>query len=359
MDVKKKIYFIVPSMRGGGSERVISILVNNLDRTKYDVSLVLLQKEGRYLDDLASDVKIIDLNAKRARYSIFKIVKILMDDKPDIVFSTLGHLNLLISMLRFFFPKSMKFIARESSIVSVNNNQEKFPKVFDFLYRKFYDNFDLIISQSHCMKNDLVNNYDIVEDKIKVINNPVDIDKITKLMQTDEILFDKNKINLLSVGRLNAVKGYDLLFQSLAKLDDKYHLTILGEGAQKESLLKLSLDLGIQNRVIFKGFESNPYKYMAQANLMVLSSRYEGFPNVVLEANACGTPVVAFNCSGGTGEIIEDGVNGFLVACGDVNLLAKRIDEAVVFEWDKEKVSLLILKRYNLDYIIEKYQTNI
>jgi len=356
MDVRKKILFIVPSMRGGGSERVISIIVNHLNRDKFDITLALLKKEGKYLNELPNDIQIIDLNARQARYSILKIIKLIYQLKPNVVFSTLGYLNLIVSIIRPIFSKKIKFIARESNIVSIQNKQEKYPKFFNFLYKIFYKNFDTIICQSNCMKKDLINNFGIDNNKLVVINNPVNIDRISELSNTEEILFDNNRINIIAVGRLSYQKGYDLLLNALSLLEDKYHLHIIGDGSEKESLIKLSKKLNIQNRVHFLGFQDNPYKYMAQADLMVLSSRYEGLPNVVLEANACGLPVVAFDCPGGTGEIIINGVNGFLVKCGDVEKLVDKIIEASKYEWDKEKIVNLVEKRFSLKNIIIKYE---
>jgi len=349
--------FIVPSMRGGGSERVISILLKYLSRTKYDIILVLLKNEGKYLDDLPNDIKIIDLNVRKARFSIFKIRNAIKRFEPDIVFSTLGHLNLLISMIRPFLSKKIKFIARESNTVSIQNKQEKYPNLFNFLYKFFYNNFDLIVCQSNYMKNDLINNYDIKNAKIVVINNPVDTEYIKKMLKKSNQLFlDKNKVNLLAVGRLSKQKGYDLLLQALSKLDKKFHLTILGEGNEEIYLKALAKTLKIQNQVLFMAFQENPYKYMSQADLYILSSRYEGFPNVVLEAHTCGTPVVAFDCPGGTSEIIENGVNGFLCQCGKVDALVEKINKASLQRFDKNKIKNLTVNKYDVNIIITYYE---
>lgn len=355
--MKNKIMFIVPSMRGGGSERVISILLKYLSRTKYDIILVLLKNEGKYLDDLPNDIKIIDLNVRKARFSIFKIRNAIKRFEPDIVFSTLGHLNLLISMIRPFLSKKIKFIARESNTVSIQNKQEKYPNLFNFLYKFFYNNFDLIVCQSNYMKNDLINNYDIKNAKIVVINNPVDTEYIKKMLKKSNQLFlDKNKVNLLAVGRLSKQKGYDLLLQALSKLDKKFHLTILGEGNEEIYLKALAKTLKIQNQVLFMAFQENPYKYMSQADLYILSSRYEGFPNVVLEAHTCGTPVVAFDCPGGTSEIIENGVNGFLCQCGKVDALVEKINKASLQRFDKNKIKNLTVNKYDVNIIITYYE---
>ena len=350
MDVKKKVFFIVPSMRGGGSERVMSILLTHLDRSKFDVVLILLKKEGRYLEDLPNDLKIIDLNVSHARKAMLKIAKLIREEKPNVVFSTLGYLNILISIIRPFFSKKIKFIGRESSIVSVKNKKEKYPKLFDFLYKFFYSNFDMIISQSYYMKNDLMDNYRIKDNKIKVINNPVDIDKINILSQ--EIV--QEKVQLLAVGRLSYVKNFQVLIKVLVKLPD-VELTILGEGKEKENLVDLAKELDVLPRVTFLGFQDNPYKYMKNANLLVLTSHYEGFPNVILEANACGLPVVAFKCPGGTAEIIEEGVNGFLVECGNLKKLSQRIKESLTYKWNKQEVERIINERYEVKTIVASY----
>jgi glycosyltransferase involved in cell wall biosynthesis len=349
--MKTKILFIVPSMRGGGSERVISILLNHINRDKFDITLILLKKEGIYLADLPSDIKIIDLDIKQARYALFAIIKQIRKIQPNIVLSTLGYLNILISIIRPFFSKKIKFIARESSIVSIQNKQEKYPKLFDFLFRNFYKNFDIIISQSNYMKNDLIVNYNIDKEKIKVINNPVDIDKIAILSneKCEEI------VDLLAVGRLDKNKNFKDIIEVLPYLKDRT-LTILGDGKEKENLEQLVKQLGLKNRVFFKGFQANPYKYMKQATVLILTSKYEGFPNVLLETNACGIPVVAYNCPGGTGEIIEDGVNGTLVKCQDVELLKTIIQKAINIKWDKEKMINMTKKKYGLDNIIRQYE---
>jgi len=346
--VKKKILFIVPSMRGGGSERVISILLKYLNRDKFDITLVLLKKEGQYLDNLPKDLKIVDLNVKQARYALFKIIKQIKIQKPDIVFSTLGYLNVLMSTIRPFFSKKIKFIARESSIVSINNQQEEFRSLFDFLYRKFYKNFDLIISQSKFMKDDLVKNYFIAENKIKVINNPVDIEKINQL-SSEKI---DSEIELLAIGRLDKNKNFKDIIKALPQLNKK--LTILGDGYEKETLQKLANSISAD--VEFLGFQDNPYKYMKNAKLLIITSLYEGFPNVVLEANACGLPVVAFNCPGGTAEIIEDGLNGFLVECGDIDKLVEKMNISSQYSWNCKQIKSYIKEHYAVKKIIKEYE---
>lgn len=344
-------------MRGGGSEKVMSTLISNLDVQKYDLTLVLIKKEGRYLDDLSKDLKIIDLNSSKTRYALLKIINLIRLEKPNVVFSTLAYLNLLMAVIRPFFSKEIKFVARESNTVSIKNKSQPYPKLFDWLYKNFYNNFDLIISQSEYMKEDLIENYGIKKSKIEIINNPVDTNGIDHLSKENINVFDVNNINLLAVGSMSEQKGFDLLLKAFAKLGVNYFLTILGDGPKNRYFKRLASDLGVIDRVNFVGFQNNPYVYMRQADLFILSSRYEGFPNVVLEANACGTPVVAFNCPGGTREIIEHGINGLMVKCQDIDELATKIQDAKNLKFDADRIIENIECKYGLRKIVNQYES--
>ena len=361
MDKKrKKILFIVPSLFGGGSERVLLTLLTHIDREKFEPVLVVVNTQGvlgKFKKNIPADIKFIDLKAAQLRYAVFKIIKVIKLSKPDMVFSMLGHLNLLFAMLRPFLSKNITFIARESNTVSSHNQDERYPKLFDWLFSKFYNNLDLIINQSEYMKNDLVQNYNTDEKKIKVINNPVDIEKIEKLSsESTGNLFDERKINLLCVGKLEHAKGYDLLIKALTKLDDRFFITILGEGSQESALKEQAFKNGVLDKIAFIGFADNPYAYMKQADLLILSSRYEGLPNVVLEANACGTPVVAFNAPGVNCEVIKNGFNGFLVEDFDTDKMAQKIAGASKFKFNYEEIKQECKRKYAVLKIVKKYE---
>ncbi len=358
-DKRENILFILPSLEGGGSQRVMLTIMTYMDRKKFNPKLALVKKEGEFLSQVPKDIPIYDLNAKQLRYAIFKIIKLIKSENPDIVFSTLGHLNLLLALLKPILPKKTLFIARESNTVSIQNLSEKYPKLFDWLFKNVYKNFDLIITQSHFMKDDLVNNYDIDEKKIKVIYNPLASDKIEKLANEKikpSTLFDTTKINLLSVGRIDRQKGYDLLLESFGKLDENYALTILGEGEMKKELEDFVKERKLSKRVFFKGFSQNPYIYLKHADLFLLSSRYEGFANVVLEANYCELPVVAFKAPGVNDEIVKEGFNGFLVENFDTDLFAQTIEKASKYRFDKKKIKKHTEDRYDGVKIVKEYE---
>ena len=161
---------------------------------------------------------------------------------------------------------------------------------------------------------------------------------------------DKNT-ELLAVGRLDKNKNFKDIIEILPKLNMK--LTILGDGVERENLQKLATKLNVN--VEFLGFQKNPYKYMKNAKLLILTSLYEGLPNVVLEANACEVPVIAYNCIGGTRELINEGINGFLVECENKEDLQQKIRDGLNYKWDKEKIKNYIAK-FSVDNIIKKYE---
>ncbi len=358
MDVrKKKIIFVMPSLSGGGAERVMLSLVKHIDKQKFEPIFVLMKKEGRFLNLLPKELKVINLNSSNARYAIFKIAKVIRDIKPDIVFSTLGHLNLLIAVIKPFFSKEIKFISRESNTVSLENRQEKYPKLFNWLYRNVYNNFDQIITQSKYMRDDLIKNFGIKKEKIFVIYNPVDIEEIDKKsQQTGECILPKDKINLIAVGRLTPQKGFDILIDALNYLDDRFYLSIFGEGDDKSVLQEKIIRLGLIDKITLHGFSNNPYPFMKNGNLFILSSRYEGLPNVVLEANACGLACVAFDTPGGTAEIIKENKTGVLVKKFEALSLANAINTAIKSDFDSKYIKKYCTQNFNVSKIVQKYE---
>ncbi len=353
---KKRIMFFLPLLNGGGAERVVLTLLKHLDKSRFEPILVLLKNEGRYTGMVPQNIEVIDLQASQARNAVFKIIKVIRTRKPDIVFTTLAYLNLIIAMLRPLFPKKTLFIARESNTVSIRNKREKYPRLFDWLYRHVYQNFDLIVTQAEFMKKDLVTNYGIAPEKMVVIYNPVDTRTVTQLSTQTSADLPKNVCNLLAVGKLGYQKGFDLLLEAMCELDAHYYLTILGEGSDHEALQKQIVENNLQNRVTLAGFAQNPYAFMKAADLLVLSSRFEGLPNVVLEANTCGTPVVAFDAAGGTGEIIHNGKNGFLVTPFDTRAFAQTIQKACDYPFDHEAIKKETDQNFGIEKVIKTYE---
>ena len=359
MTKKQKIVFVIHELKLGGAERVIVSLMNHISREKYTIHLIVFKDIGELFDEVRKDVTIHSLKSSSVKKGILSLIGKIYHIQPDIVFSGIGFLN---AMLSFFIPllnlisrSKIYWIARETSIVSLR--KEKYPNLIPWLYRNSYKNFDRIICQSEYMREDLLKNYDIPSHKVTVINNPVDTDKIKqRALEPLAYSFPKNKINIVAVGSLRYVKRFDLLLEAFALLGDGYTLTIVGKGEEILTLKAQSIRLGIDGAVNFVGQQSNPYGYMKRADVLVLTSEFEGFPNVLLEANSCGTPVIAFDCPGGTRDIIKEGLNGILVPCKDIKALAQAIKSYKKFNFDTEAICSYISSHYGLSEIIKKYE---
>ena len=349
---KKTIIFILPDLESGGAERIVTTIANHLPREKFIPKIMLMRKEGAYLKLLKEDVEIIDLKVLRIRQSIIPILKEIKKRKPDLVFSGFGEVNAYLSPLIKLFPKT-KFIARETNVVSQHVTR---PEI-KFFY-KFYNNYHQIICQSDDMKNDLLQNFNIKKEKIIKINNPVDFDFInTKLIQSETPNdFDITCKNIVAIGNLSSRKGFDNLLKVFHHLKfEKIKLHILGDGRDKDELKQIKKELDLKN-VIFHGRQENPYPYLKFADLFILSSRYEGFPNVLLEAGACGTFALANDCPGGIREIIQPGINGEIANIEDFEGFANKIKELLNQNHNAEKIRNSIESRFSKDIILKKYE---
>ena len=353
--MKKKICFIVPNLGGGGAEKVALHLLNNLNLNKFNLSVIIIYKDkGEYFTDLRKEVKRIFLEKEKVRYFIFSLYKTLKKEKPDIVIDFSFESMILTGVFIIPFFKNIYFVGRQMNILGI----QKFNFLKRWLLKMAYKNFDKIITQSRDMTEDLLKNISISKEKIEEINNATDIDKIEELSNENiEIEFDKNSKNLLCVGRLAPQKGFDLIINTMLLLDKNIKLYIIGNGKEKENLVNLIKKLNLEDHVFLLGKKSNPYIYMKNADLFILSSRYEGFPNVLLEAGACGLYSICNDCPGGVNEIIEKNINGNIVDFNNKNLVAKIIEENLTSYRNKEKIKKSIENRYSLSKIINKYES--
>jgi len=357
---RQKLVGLIHELTMGGAERMMVNILNHFSEKEDEVHLIIFKNIGTLKELLNKNIIIHDLNDVSVKKGMPKCLKKIYQINPDRVFSGIGHLNIalapFIPLMRLLLPQ-IKWISRETNIVSLQNQEEKFPKVFDYLYNKTYKNFDVIIAQSEDMKQDLLENYPATASKISLINNPIDIGRVAVLgAEKSAYTFKEGVINLVSVGTLRQKKRQDLLLETLSLLPKNYHLVIVGSGAEEHRLKDLMKILNLEDRVTFEGHQTNPYPYMKGADLFILTSEHEGFPNVLLESNSLGTPVVAFACPGGITEIIEEGINGFSVSNRDVIALSKRIEEAIDQGFEKSLVIDSVERRYSKDIIFERYE---
>jgi len=345
---KIRILFILPSLHAGGSETVVLRLLNSFDRSKFEILLIVLKKEGILLSLIPLDISTIYLDHNRTILSFPALIKLTWRLRPQILFSTLGHVNLLIALLKPLLPTCF-LVARESSIVSIRNRDERYPKIFDFLFRTVYKRFNLLICQSKFMQEDLVKNFCIDVNKTVVINNPIDFSKVPTILQRSH----NSRPVLLSVGQLRREKGYDRVIQALSKCNFDFTYKIIGAG-NRQGLESLVHSLSLSSKVEFLGQIIHPFEILRTSDCLLLGSYYEGFPNVVLEANACGVPVIAFRAPGGHNEIIQQGVNGWFA--DNEREFCELLNTQVYTNVDKGLITTMTRERYALPIIVKQYE---
>ena len=354
----KKIAFLIGSLTGGGAEQVCVTLLNNCVRIGYEVELIVLHlKDSKYLNRVSKRVKIVNLNTERVRYSLWKLLKYLYWYKPDICVIFNYQISIAVSFLNLFISPRIKIISRCINTLSykLNSINILLKYVNKIVIKSAYSYSDIIISQSEGMKNDLVNNFRINYSKIKTINNPLNELIESNINKDNDIKEDY----LFCIGRLEKQKNFKMAIESFAQLSHKFpylKLKIAGIGLLKEELKELTIRLGIKDKVEFIGFvEGNSLiRYYRKARLTLLTSLFEGFPNVLIESMALGTPVISVNCPSGPSEIIEDKINGILVESYNSEDFAKAIISGLEFDWDYESVKNTT-RRYSSQLIVNKY----
>ncbi|HEV2176383.1 MAG TPA: glycosyltransferase [Terriglobia bacterium] len=359
---RRTVLFVLPSLAGGGAERAILTLLRHLDRTRFEPHLALVEAAGPYLKEVPADVPVHDLKSSRVRRAIPGIIRLAWSLRPQTAHSTLGELNLAMVLSRPFLPREMRLVLQEvictsRQLAQVSRHSGK----WQWLYRHLYPRADKIICVSDDVLNDLAENFAIPRAKLVRVYYFVDVDRIWQLAALGENPYPDASPQVVAAGRLHKQKGFDLLLDALAlvaKTLPSVRLTILGEGPLEAELKAQSEQLGLSSSVRFAGFQSNPYPYFKHADLFVLSSRYEGLPNVALEALALGKPVVASDCPGGVREVLEACPLGHLVPPGDAPALAGAITEVLQSRSESYRLEGVeaFLERFRVERIVREYE---
>ncbi len=338
MQADKKIHltFFLPSLEGGGAEKNVIHFIGALPKDDYGITIALAQKKGVFLSSVPAHVTVVDLNSKSLTVLFFKLRDYIKKNPNHIFISSFPRFNAISLLARKFSGAPVKVIIIEHKAFSLFATTSRFfvhrfiaRFMFPHFIKLFYPTADAIICVSYGVKKDLLT-FIANSPKISVIYNPVVTESIGQLCGQEVShpwFFDKNVPIVLAVGRLIYAKDYPTLLTSFANVLKKVpvRLAILGEGDQRAALELRAAELGIQESVAFLGFDQNPYKYMSRASVFVLSSVHEGFGNVLVEAMACGVPVVSTDCKSGPSEIIQNGQNGLLVPPKDKEALAEAL----------------------------------
>lgn len=353
-ETKTKILLITPTLECGGSEKFVSLFCNHINTQLFSVCLVVVNNSKPFYTITNPAVEIIDLKKNRVLFSLSVIKRTVEKFKPDIIFSTANHLNLYLAIFRNSFDAGIKFIAREASIVSINSRQAKMPFLYNRLIKKYYNRFDKIVCQSVYMQQDLTGLYNITADKTIVIHNATQEIAGKPIKPGKE---DKERVyKFITIGRLSEEKGIERLIHTVGLISVPFQYFIIGEGDKRAELEKLIRDLHLQENVFLSGERPEPFAGMEDADLFLMGSYYEGFPNVLLEAGAHGIPAIVFNVPGGIGEIIAENENGLLVDDNDVIDYASAIKKALQVNFDRDRIAEMTKERFSINKIIPKLE---
>jgi len=326
----KRLLFVISSFYGGGAEMVLVHMINYLHRKRYAMELVVFDNFLDYCQLIPKDVSVHCLH-KKNRMDFVRLVKdlrtIIRRIRPDVVFSLMFYTNVLTVLSSRWVGKRFRLILCEHIYLPTFLQAGTFSSLKSKIVPYTYNRADWVVGVSKSIRTSLVRDFKVNPLKTVTIYNPIPLEDIRKKAEAavEHPFLSGDYTVLLSAGRLKPQKRFDRLlkaFGTVARQRSNTVLLIMGEGTLRFELENLSRELGIRDRVDFVGFQRNPFAWMSKADLFVLSSDFEGLPMTLLEAMACGVPVVSTDCPSGPAEIIIENENGLLSPLDDGALAA-------------------------------------
>ncbi len=323
------IAFYLPSLHGGGAERVVVNLVQGIAARGLPVDVVLAAAEGTFLDQLPPAVRLVDLRASRVLRSLGPLARYLRRERPRVLVSSLSHANLVALWAAKLARRATPVIVTVHNTMSQSSTEQGrlAGGVWPHLLRAFYPWASRVVAVSRGAADDLARSSGVPRDRVEVVYNPVITPGMMALTRQspDHRWFAPGQPPVvLGAGRLTRQKDFPTLIRAFAEVrrHRAARLIILGEGEERPGLEALVAALGLADDVALPGFREDAMAYMAGSALFVLSSAWEGLPTVLIEALAAGTRVVSTDCPSGPREILQEGRLGALVPVGDAVALA-------------------------------------
>ena len=364
---RSRVCFVLPSLNGGGAERAAVQVLNGLDASYWERSMFLFERSGPYLNDVdpAIDLHSAPRPARTARWRALRAF--VQRVQPHVVMAFLSFASALTAA-RAAGTRSKVVFNQQTPLTAFLTDADYAWRsgwrraAFTAGSRVVYGAADLIVATSRGVADDLTRNFGVSPDSMRVLPNPVDLDVVrtraSEPLQPGEQLRSADPV-IVAAGRLADAKNYPLLIDAVAKLRASIpaRLFILGQGELEAALRRQVSDRGLGEAVTFLGFQSNPWKFIAQADVFALSSHYEGFGNVLIESMALGIPVVA-TASAGTRDIVESETTGLLVHSHTVDALAaslRRVLENRPMRDAMSRAALDAAERFAAPRVIAEY----
>lgn len=362
-DLKPRVALFLPDLNGGGAERVMLDLSRGLSDRGHLVDLILVKRRGPYLVDVSPSVRLIDLGRARIITAMPSLVRYLRRERPYALIATRRHAIVTALWSKRISAVPLRLIIRESNVFSIDRaSRTAKRRIRDYLASWSYAWADEIVANSHGLAADVADAVRLPLERIHVIHNPVVTPDLYSRAEepVDHPWFEPGEPPVvLGVGRLNKQKDFSTLIRAFALVRQQRaaRLLILGEGKERRNLENLVQALGLNGCVMLPGFVTNPFAYMARAAVFALSSAWEGSPNVLVQAMACGCPVVSTDCRSGPREILNHGEYGALVPVGDSEKLAAAIVRVLHSQPDGALLRARAREAFALDGIVDQYLT--
>lgn len=379
-----RVLLLLPSMHGGGAERMALHLLNHLDRKEFSVRLGLMRRSGAYLSEV--DSQCMDWARWGERYLDYdrgnaasyrpqrllagaglipaNFVAILKRQRPHVVMSFLKGASVCTGVaVKVYGRSKLRWIAREGNnphaVLEDELQQPLARAVIERIVGHTYRSADAVVAISHGLARNLHDRLKVAESRLHTVPNAVDITKV-QTSASAEPAWVPRRPYVIGVGRLARQKGFDVLIQAYASSHTRtsHDLMIIGEGNERTALQDLIRGLGVEDQVHLPGFMENPWALMARSSAFVLSSLWEGFGNVVIEAMACGAPTIVTDCDYGPSEIADGGRCGLVVARNDQRALSDALDTLVAdaqLRSDFIDKGLKRAKDYDVTHIVQQY----
>ncbi|QYU68615.1 glycosyltransferase [Leptolyngbya sp. 15MV] len=337
----------------------MAILASGFSERGYGVNLVLASAKGPYLADVGDGVRVVDLDAGSIAMSALPLARYLRDERPRTILSAMSHANVVACFAKRMARSDARLVVSErlSFAAAREHSRGLRDRIVHKLMRPAYRHAQMIVVVAEAMIDEMVDLLGLPRERIVCIYNPV-VDACllaNAAMPNDHPwLADTSDIPVvLGCGRLTAQKDFSTLIEAFAILRQQREarLLILGEGGDRRELEELIERRGLVNDVSLPGFASNPFSYMRRAGVFVLSSIYEGMPGALIQAMACGAPVISTDCPTGPDEILEHGRWGRLVPARDARAMAQAILETL----DAPETALVRAEAFARDAAVTRY----